>query len=129
MSTYNEGRKTFTASEAMGKGIIVKLGASAGTVLMADAADFEYIIGVTEYAVASGAEVSIRLLNAGGTFKCKASAAITALDDVILAADGELAPDGGTSTEDVIGQALEAASGDGSIIECVLHTVIVKNLV
>lgn len=70
-------------------------------------------IGVNQFAQASGEEASVRLLTAG-TCKMTAAEAITAGATVYKAADGKV---GLTGANAVVGIAMEAASGDGSIIE------------
>ena len=63
-------------------------------------------------------KIPIKMYNADGTHQLIASAAISAGAEIQGAASGEIAPlSGGTA----IGRALEAASGDGSIIECYLY--------
>jgi hypothetical protein len=105
--------KTFTAGEALGAFPRVKL--SSGTIVYADSE--EAAIGVTQAAIASGAEGAVKLIAGGvGTYKVKAAGAITANASVYAADDGEI--DGAGTT--VMGTALEAATADGDIIECML---------
>lgn len=131
MGQYTESPvRTMQAGEALAIHRLVKLGAAARDVVYADAADFDEVFGSTEVAVADNEQGPIRVVNAGGTRKLTASAAIVAHDHVICAADGKVAPDGGTTTEDVVGMALEAASADGSVIEVLLYGAVrVLNLV
>lgn len=119
---------TFTAGEALEAYRLVKLTGDK-TVSYADAGEYEDAIGITCEKVASGAQVGVIDKKCGGTVEVEASAAITQNDDIIAAADGRVAPDGGTTTELTIGQAVKAASGAGSVIECYLRpTVVSQNL-
>jgi hypothetical protein len=74
-------------------------------------------VGTTDRpALAADEPVAVRLWSAQGTRKMMASEAITAGADVYAAASGKIATTGTV----FVGTALEAASGDGSIIE-VMH--------
>ena len=123
MSQSSKETKTFTAGEALARNRLVKLGTTAGQVVYSDAADFNDCVGMVGEAIASGAHAAVALKHRG-TEKLTASDAITAHDPIIAAADGKVAPDGGTSTENCIGFALEAATADGDIIECILFDAI-----
>lgn len=114
----NTGIKTFTAGEALAAARRVKLSSGSGTqVEYADAAD-DYI-GVTVGAAAINEPVAVALKrNYMGTVEIEASAAVTAGATIYGAADGKV---GVASTgNDKFGKALEAASGDGAIIESVM---------
>jgi len=109
---YNEGPKTFTAdAEVMEKRLVKQ---SSGNVLHNTATNADEPIGVTQYGVASGEQVAVNLLAHGKTMEMTASAAISAGAKIYAAANGKI---GTTSTNRRIGIALQAASGDGSIIE------------
>lgn len=105
-------KRTFTAGAALAARRRVKL--SGASVVYAG--DEEDAIGVTEFAVALGEDVTIRLINTGGTFEVEAAGAITAGGSVYAAADGKVEATGTNAK----GAALEAATADGDIIECLL---------
>jgi len=119
----NEGIKTFYAGEALEKRRRVKI--KAGTVL--DPPEVEYAdagedyIGVTEYGVASGELIAIRLINFPGTFdiECAVSASIARGTVLYGAADGKVSD---ASSGTAQGISLEAAV-DGAIIEAALWNV------
>lgn len=121
MAVTNASPKTFTAGEALEAYCQVKLHSTAGEVVYADAGDGPDVIGVTLDKVASGEKVAVQLKNAGGTFKIRAAAAILAHAELKGANDGKVTAVGTTSTEPVAGRALEAASGDGAVIEVYLY--------
>lgn len=107
---YNEGpTKTLIAGEALVAHRRVKL--SGATVVYAD--DEDSAIGVTEYGVASGDPVAVRLTNCGGTVQMEAIAAIAAGAAYYAANDGK-ADAAGTI---VYGYAIEASTASGDIIE------------
>lgn len=112
MAQFIDGNvKAFECDEALAIHRCVKMDAD-GKVTYADAADDYH--GTAEQATfAAGEIVSVRLRSASGTRKMVASAAITAGAPVFNANDGKVAPSGNNA----IGYALEAASGDGSVIE------------
>ena len=120
MAVTNAGPKTFTAGEALEAYCQVKLDSTAGQVVYADAADYQDVIGVTLDKVASGEKVAVQLKNTGGTVKIRAAAPILAHAELKGANDGEVTAVGSTTTEAVAGVALEAASGDGAVIEVYL---------
>lgn len=113
MAQYCNGNtKSFKAAGAIPQFARVKLSA-ADTVDVAGAADIE--IGVAEVAAfAAGDDVPVRLRTAAGTYKMIAAAALTAGAEVYGDASGKV---GTTNTNPAIGQTLQAASGDGSIVE------------
>lgn len=97
----------------------VKLGGTAGEIEYAGKGDESHCIGVTDYAATSTAEAtSVRLRNRGGVAEVTASAGIDAHAKVSLASDGRVATT--TAAGPIFGVALEAASGDGSIIPVLL---------
>lgn len=116
MSQYNEGpTKTFTTNTTIAKFARVSLASGSGSVIEVCGANTA-AIGHTEYAVVSGDNVTVRLLNCGGTFKAIASEAITEGATIYAAATGKVTDtDGGGYTARAI--ALEAADADGDVIE------------
>lgn len=105
--------RTFTAGAALAIGTRVKL--SSGLLVAAGLTDKE--LGVMETpSFASGDVVSVRLRTAQGTCQMIAAAAITLGAAVYTAASGKISSTA-TATGFLIGEALEAASGNGSLIE------------
>ena len=103
--------KTFTAGGAIGAHLRVKL--SAGVLAACDATDVG--IGVLrDAAFASGDIKAVELWNMQGTVNCVASAAITQFAMIYGAASGKVSA---SSNANVVGFAMEAASGNNSIIE------------
>lgn len=115
---YNDnGVKTFTAGEALAAHRRVKLDSTEGQVIYADAAD-DYV-GVTLDAAASGAQVAVKLKRASqGTVEVEAAGSITVNTTIYGAADGKV--QSSSSGNDKYGKALEAASGDGAVIETIM---------
>lgn len=70
-------------------------------------------------AFASGDVIDVKLWNSGGTFKMIASEALAAAAVLYTESDGEV-QDTAASTSFKFAKALEAATADGDIIECVL---------
>lgn len=115
MSQINEnGVKAFVAGEALEANRRVKL--SAGTVIYSDAG--EVWIGTTLEKVASGAYVSVKLLNAPGTRKVVAAGTFSLGAELYGAADGKVDD---TEVGQVNGTALEAATAIGAVIEMLPH--------
>lgn len=112
MATIVEGPlKTFTAGGALLPYRLVKL--SSGVLAYPDTSD-TVTIGVLEAeAFAAGDMVPVRLRTAQGTWKVQASTSISADGSCYIGANGTVASSG----TQVIGMALEAASGAGDIIE------------
>jgi len=109
--------RTFTAGAAIAQYLRVKL--SAGKLAAAGATDAD--LGTIERdSFADGDEVSVRLWNAPGTRKMVAAGAITQYANVYGASGGKVDD---VSNEKFIGIALEAATGDGSIIEVLPQAV------
>jgi len=104
---------TLTAGAAIAAFLRVK--ASGRTGYLAGASD--YGVGTAIEGVASGKQVTVRLWEHGGTHKCVASAAISAGAKVYAAASGKIAATGTL----LIGTALDAASGNNSVIEVIPH--------
>lgn len=125
--------KAFTAGEDLAPYRFVKLnGTTAGEVVYADAADALDVIGIVQApgiettaagATASGSQVAVHFLGSR-TVKCTASEALTMHELVKFANDGKIQDAGATANEVVIGRTLEAASGDGSIVEVALFPAI-----
>ncbi|MCK5057092.1 MAG: DUF2190 family protein [Candidatus Aminicenantes bacterium] len=115
---YNPGIITRTATEALAAARRVKLTSGSGTAVeYADAAD-DYI-GVTTAAAVIGGVVPVALKRANpGTVEITAAAAITAGATIYGAADGKVSTI--SSSTDKYGVALEAASGDGAVIESLM---------
>jgi hypothetical protein len=113
MASYNNtGIRTFTAGEALEAYRRVKL--SSGTVVYAD--EDEACIGFTERAVASGADVAVRLNNHPGTFLAVVNEAVSADASLYAGDDGKLQDtDPGAGT--IRYTALTAGGADGAIIE------------
>ena len=70
-------------------------------------------------AFAAGDAIQVKLWNSGGTFKMRASEALAAAATLYTESDGEV-QDTAQATAVPFAQALEAATADGDIIECVL---------
>lgn len=104
---------TYTAGEALEKFRLVKFSA-ARTVVYADAADQP--IGRTCAPAASGDPVTVALLNKEGTMKMVASEAFAVNAQLYTAADGKVAD---TASDYEVGVAVEAASGNNSIVEVI----------
>lgn len=120
---YNEGISTFTANGAIGANLRVKLTAASATnppqVELAGLG--EQHIGVTEYAVASGALVAVKLRTYPGTIEMTAAKSIAIATTVYGAAAGKISD---ASNGSAIGITRKAASGDGSIVEVIPFNVL-----
>lgn len=116
--SWNEGPMTFTANGAIGAKIRVKLTAGSTTtppqVEIAGAG--EQHIGVTEYAVATGGLVAVKGRVPGQIVEMMASEAIEVGDPIYGAAAGKVKD---TSDGSAIGYAIEAATANGDIIQCI----------
>ena len=113
MTTMANSPFTLTAGAAIAAFLRVK--AYGRTAYLAGASD--YGVGTAIEGVASGKVVAVRLWEHGGSHKCVASAAITAGAKVYAAASGKIAATGTL----LIGTALDAASGNNSVIEVIPH--------
>ena len=111
------GPKAFTVGTGgVYANTLVKL--SSGTIVDNTATSTDQPIGVARNDGLAGDVVTVIFLNKEGTIEMKAAGAITSGADVYAAADGEIQALPATAgTYKKIGIALEAASGDGSIIE------------
>ena len=112
MSQFNAGYKAFESNATISKYSRVKLVSGKLEVAGSD----EYAIGFAEDNSVAGDHATVKLINVAGTFKAIASEAITAGTDLYGAASGKV-----TDTDPGAGSirfvALEAASGDNSVIE------------
>lgn len=118
MSQQNEGLKAFIAGEDLEPYRRVKLSTGSGdTVEYADQADSNGFIGITQHKASLGDHITIRLRTRGKTYKAEASEALVAGAALYAADDGKVAD---TAAGDQVATALEAASGDGVIVEIIL---------
>lgn len=119
---WNEGIKTFLAGEALAEKVRVVLKSATVTdppeVVAAGAG--EQHIGVTEYAVESGDPVAVKLRSFPGTHEVTASKAIDIGETLYGSAAGKVSDE---ASGNAIGVALEAAAGDGQIIEIIDFTI------
>lgn len=121
---WNELIRTFKAGEALEAKRRVKI--ESGTtsdppeVVYADAG--EVSIGVTEYAVADAAMVSVKLFNGSGTFEIESVTASAIARGTVLygGADGVVTD---TSSGSAVGIALQAPGADNEHIECAIWAV------
>lgn len=116
MSTESFGSRTFTAGGTIPQFARVKLSA-ANTVVVSVATDKAAYLGVAQTGASSGEELTVALKGTYRTFKCIASEALAVNAVVYGADDGEVKD---TANGNPIGTALEAATADQDIIECVL---------
>lgn len=108
--------RTYTTNAAVGEKRLVKLSGAKVIVNTATATDDP--VGVSQYDGADQANIAVRHLGDGGTVEVMAAGAITAGVDVYAAADGKIqALPAGAGTYRRVGKSLEAADGDGDIIE------------
>ena len=115
---YNPGVKTFTAGAALEAARRVKLSSGSGTQVEYAAFNEDYV-GVTLKKAANGGPIAVALKRAySGTVEITASAAIAAGATIYGAADGKVSEV--SSATDKYGKALEAASGDGAVIESIM---------
>jgi hypothetical protein len=114
---------TFTANGAIGDKIRVKLtaGSTTNPPQVEVAGVGEQHIGISEYAAADTDLISIRFRTAPGTQEATASKVITQGSVLYGAAAGKVSD---ASSGTAIGLAIEAASGDGHVIEIIDFTVI-----
>lgn len=113
MSQENLGVKTFIAGADLEAYRRVKL--SSGNVVYAGAG--ESFIGVTTHKAANGTPVSVAFRSADRSYKLVAAGAVTAGAVIYGAANGKV-DDAASGTAQ--GTALEAATADGDVIECLL---------
>lgn len=108
--------RAYTTGEALAEKRLVKISSSTVVYMTATATDIP--AGVTQFAAASGDNVTIKHPHDGGTLEVTAGGAISAGADVYAAANGKVTAvptAGGTYLR--VGVALEAAAADGDIIE------------
>lgn len=114
---YNEGTRAFDASaDILARRLLVM--AADGTVAHYDGTATKDPVGVSEYGVNVGNVAGCKMINSQGTFEITAAGAITRGAAVYAAAAGkvyELPVTAGDYRR--IGQAIEAATADGDIIE------------
>lgn len=118
MSQTSISPKTFTATEALAAYRRVKLTASSGTAVeYADQSDSDSFIGTTVDAAAITATVPVALKGCQETVKCTAADSFAVGATLYAADDGKVSD---SSSGNAIGTALEAATADGDIVECLL---------
>lgn len=105
---------TLVAAAAIGAYIRVKLNGSGQAAI---AGLNEPAIGITQRSVASGEQVSVRLLSDSGTFKMTAGAAVAQYALVFGIANGKVDDPATGDIGGALGIALEAATADGDVIE------------
>lgn len=116
---YTQGPITFTAGEDLVQARRVKLESASVTPASVKYADAgEDFIGITLDNAKDGELITVAPICREGTFLLTAAGAITALASLYGTNDGKV-DDAGTGT--VYFKALEAATADGDIIECILH--------
>lgn len=116
MADYvDPGYRTFVAGAAIGRHLRVKLTTGKLSLAGLGATDNLVELGTIEDAAFADGDVrNVSLRNKQGTVKMVASAAITLGASVYGAANGKISS---SSSGSPLGIALEAASGDNSIIE------------
>lgn len=113
---YTEGNLTFTANVALAKGerVKVKAGSTTSPIEVEKAGAGESFIGTVERPAAAGALVTVKPRNVVGTHEMVADGAISAGASIYGAAAGKISA---TANGAPVGQAIEAATADGDIIE------------
>ena len=114
---YDSGTKTFVADAAIAQFARV-IFESDGRVVTAGLTQVGDGIAQTA-AFAAGDAIAVKLWNSGGTFKMRASEALAVGATLYTETDGEV-QDTAQATSVPFAQALEAATADGDIIECLL---------
>ncbi|MCC9655290.1 capsid cement protein [Rhodopirellula halodulae] len=115
---YNDnGTKTFEADAAIAQYARVILEAD-GKIVTAGIAQIGDGIAMRE-AFAAGDSIPVKLWNSAGTFKMIAGEAFAAGADLYTEVSGKV-QDTAASTSFKFAKAFQAASSDGSIIECAL---------
>jgi hypothetical protein len=119
----NYGLRTYTANGALGANVRVKLTSESATVppQVEVAGLGEQHIGVTEFAVASGSPVTIRLRTYPGTQEMVAADSFAVGATLYGAASGKVSD---SSSGSAIGIAMEAAGQDGDVVEVVPFNVL-----
>lgn len=114
---FDTGTRTFTADAAIAQFARVVFEAD-GRIVAAGLTEPGIGIAQAE-AFAAGDEIAVKLWNSAGTFKMIAVEALAVGAALSTEADGKV-QDTAASTSVAFAQALEAATADGDIIECVL---------
>lgn len=118
MSQYvDTGTRTFIADAAIPQFARVVF-ESDGRIVVAGLTELGCGVAMTA-AFAAGNAIEVKLWNSGGTFKMRASEALAVAAVLYTESDGEV-QDTAAATSLPFAQALEAATADGDIIECVL---------
>lgn len=113
----NKSPKTFAAGGSVSKYRLIKFDGDMD-VIHNTATDSDDPVGVAKNSAEEGELVAVSLINEPGTLEMEASGAIDADADVYAADDGKIqALPGSAGDYRKVGKALEAASGEGSIIE------------
>lgn len=113
MRYHETSRITLIAAAPIARASLVRLDADGLRPCDADASP----VGFAELgATAAGDQVSVRLMNATGTFACRAAGSITPGALLMPAADGTVAAHSGNAP--IVGQALTAA-GQGELVSVV----------
>ena len=113
MSQQADSPKTFVAGEALATFRRVKI--SGSTVVYADAG--EAAIGTTQVAVASGANIPVRMNYHGGSHKIVAAGIIAAGASYYAANDGKISA---SASGSAMGVACEASTAGSDVIEVIL---------
>lgn len=126
---FNEGKKAFDTSAAVAAKRLVEVDSS-GEVAQNDGTATNPVVGVSEYAAASGDVVGVQLLNRGGTVEIIASEAVAIAEVVYAAADGKISGLSAVAGDyRRIGIALEAATADGDAIEVLVEPAAIVDTV
>ena len=113
MGKITNSPMTFVSGEAIAVALRVKLALRVAW----KADDHDYGVGTSIEGVAGDKDMAVRMFEHGGSHKMTASGEIAAGDLVYAADDGKVAATGTL----LIGTALDAATGDGSVIEVLPH--------
>lgn len=121
--SYNEGKRSFTASGAITAHGRVKItsGSTTTPIEVELAGAGEQHIGVALVAIADGEVGTIQLRGKGGSVEMEAAGAITKGAAIYGAASGTVDD---TVSGSAIGYALDAATASGDIIECVEDAIL-----
>jgi hypothetical protein len=119
----NSGLRTYTANGALGSNVRVKLTSASATVpvQVEIAGSGEQHIGITEFAVASGDPVSVRLRTYPGTQEVVAADTFAVGAVLYGAAAGKVTDSAAGSA---IGLAMEACTGGNDVVEMVPFNVL-----
>jgi hypothetical protein len=121
----NSGLRTYTANGALGSNVRVKLTANSATVpVQVEIAGLAaQHVGITEFAVASGDPVTVRLRTYPGTQEVVAADSFAVGAVLYGAANGKVT-DNSAQAGSAIGLAMEAAGHDGDVVEMVPFNVL-----